>query len=120
MPLNHELRRLGAVFQREAITAPDYRPFVLPDASPSKPGLVRMPGFRGPGIPGEVWAVPPMRFGSFVAEIPAPLGIGKVALDDGTAVSGFLCEAHAVERALDITDRGGWRSYVATNKSVAP
>ncbi len=27
-------------------------------------------------------------------------------------VSGFLCEAHAVVDALDITDFGGWRRYV--------
>ena len=71
------------MLRREATTAPDYRLFVLPDAKPAKPGLVRAPGFRGPGIPGEVWAVPLRRFGSFVAQIPAPLGIGKVTLEDG-------------------------------------
>ena len=118
MPLNHELINIGAVLQREAKTAADYRLFVLPDTKPPKPGLVRMPDFRGPGIPGEVWAVPVHRFGSFVAQIPAPLGIGKVALEDGAAVSGFLCERHAVEGAAEITDQGGWRSYVM--RSLAP
>ena len=114
MPLNHQLtatRRRASPRSRRR--RPDYRLFVLPDAKPPKPGLVRAPGFRGPGIPGEVWAVPAARFGSFVAQIPAPLGIGKVTLDDGTAVSGFLCEAHAVEGAAEITDQGGWRGYVA-------
>jgi len=120
MTLNHQLTALGAVLRREATTAADYRLFVLPDSKPPKPGLVRAPAFRGPGIPGEVWAVPTALFGSFVAQIPAPLGIGKVTLDDGDCVSGFLCEAHAVERALEITDEGGWRSYVAMNKSLAP
>jgi allophanate hydrolase len=118
MPLNRELRSMEAAFQREAKTAADYRLFVLPDTKPSKPGLVRTPGFRGPGIPGEVWAVPLHRFGSFVAQIPAPLGIGTVALEDGAAVSGFLCESHAVEGATEITDQGGWRSYVI--RSLAP
>jgi allophanate hydrolase len=120
MTLNHQLTALGAVFRREAKTAADYRLFVLPDARPPKPGLVRMPSFRGPGIPGEVWAVPAPLFGGFVAQIPAPLGIGRVTLENGAAVSGFLCEAHAAERAVDITDQGGWRRYVAANKSFAP
>jgi len=111
MPLNHELRSFGAVFQREAATAKDYRLFVLPNTKPAKPGLVRAPGFSGPGIPGEVWNVPLHRFGHFVAGIPSPLGIGKVRLEDGAEVSGFLCETHAVEGASEITDQGGWRNY---------
>lgn len=111
MPLNHELRSIGAVFQREAATAKDYRLFVLPETKPPKPGLVRAPGFSGPGIPGEVWTVPLAAFGAFVAQIPAPLGVGKVTLDDGAEVSGFLCEAHAVNGASEITDQGGWRNY---------
>lgn len=111
MPLNHQLSDLGAVLRREATTAPGYRLFVLKDANPAKPGLVRAPGFRGPGIPGEVWSVPSPAFGAFVARIPAPLGIGKVTLGDGSEVSGFLCEAHAVEDAPEITEQGGWRNY---------
>jgi allophanate hydrolase len=111
MPLNHQLSALGAVLRRDATTAPDYRLFVLPNAKPAKPGLVRAPGFRGPGIPGEVWAVPSASFGTFVAQIPAPLGIGKVTLEDGAEISGFLSEAHAVDGAADITGEGGWRRY---------
>jgi len=53
-------------------------------------------------------------FGRFVAKIPAPLGIGKVTLDDGSAVSGFLCEAHAVAGAEEITRYGGWRAFLAS------
>ncbi len=66
MPLNHELRSIGAVFQRETKTASDYRLFVLPDTKPPKPGLVRAPGFRGPGVPGEVWNVPSQPLRTFV------------------------------------------------------
>jgi allophanate hydrolase len=104
MPLNHELTSIGAALRREAKTAQDYRLFVLPETKPQKPGLVRTPGFRGPGIPGEVWSVPSTQFGPFVARVPAPLGIGKITLEDGAIVSGFLCEGHAVEHAADITD----------------
>lgn len=112
MPLNRELLALNAVLMREVRTAPDYKFFVLPDTTPPKPGLLHVPASTGPGIAGEVWLLSPAGFGSFVARIPAPLGIGKITLEDATQVSGFLCEAYAVENAKEITALGGWRPYV--------
>ena len=50
-------------------------------------------------------------FGSFVAAIPAPLGIGKITLADGRSISGFLCEYEATRDAVDISRFGGWRAY---------
>lgn len=117
MPLNHELTRPGGRHVKSCRTAPDYRLFVLPDTVPPKPGLVREPGFDGKGLEVEVWKVTPEAFGRFVQKIPAPLGIGKVTLDDGSQISGFLCEAHAVEGAREITELGGWRAYV-TDQSI--
>ncbi|KPH06731.1 allophanate hydrolase (plasmid) [Rhizobium acidisoli] len=114
MPLNHELTGAGARLVKTCSTSGEYRLFVLPDTVPPKPGLIREPGFQGAGLEVEVWALPADAFGRFVQKIPAPLGIGKVALDDGTSVSGFLCEAHAVKGAEDITSLGGWRSYIST------
>jgi allophanate hydrolase len=114
MPLNHELTSSGGYRLKTCRTAGDYRLFALPGTVPPKPGLVRDPSFSGKGVEVEVWAVSPAAFGRFVQKIPAPLGIGKISLDDGTTVSGFLCEAHAVADALDITDFGGWRHYVRT------
>jgi allophanate hydrolase len=52
-------------------------------------------------------------FGSFVAGIPAPLGIGKLELADGSVVSGFICESFGVADAKDITQYGGWRAWLA-------
>jgi allophanate hydrolase len=49
-----------------------------------------------------------------VAGIPAPLGIGKVRLEDGSLVSGFMCEAIGTEGAEDISALGGWRQYLRT------
>ena len=43
----------------------------------------------------EVWRLPLRHYGSFVAMIPAPLGIGRVELEDGSWVQGFLCEPWA-------------------------
>jgi len=116
MPLNHELRDRGAVLLRAARTAKSYRLFVLPGMAPPKPGLVRSMAAGGPGIAGEVWSLAPDAFGRFVARIPAPLGIGKVELEDGSLVSGFLCEAHAVEGAAEITAHGGWANYLKSGK----
>jgi allophanate hydrolase len=116
MPLNRELTSAGGTLLRAARTAPDYRLYVLPNTTPAKPGLVRAPGFAGPGIELEVWSLDASAFGAFVARIPAPLGIGKVRLDDGSEVSGFLCEAYAVAGAAEITDLGGWRNYVQRSK----
>jgi allophanate hydrolase len=116
MALNKDLVALGAKFQRAVSTMSDYRFYALPNTSPPKPGMIFNPGSGGPGIQGEVWALRPDAFGTFVAAIPAPLGIGKVMLADGSAVSGFLCEAYAVQGAVEITQFGGWRAYMTSLK----
>jgi len=112
MPLNHELTALGGRLAGAAKTAPRYKLFVLPNSTPPKPGLVQTATPQPNGIAGEVWSLGPDAFGRFVAKIPAPLGIGKIALEDGSEVSGFLCEAFALEGAQEITVLGGWRRYV--------
>lgn len=114
LPLNHELTGPGGYLVKRSRTAGDYRLYALPNTTPPKPGLIRDPGFDGPGLEVEVWALPAEAFGRFVAKIPAPLGIGKLTLDDGSSVSGFLCEAHALAGATEITQFGGWRAYLAS------
>ncbi len=114
MPLNHELTSVGGTLQRATQTAPDYRLYALPTTTPRKPGLVRTPGFAGPGIAVEVWSLPAAAFGRFVARIPSPLGIAKLKLADDSEVSGFICEACAVGNAEEVTAHGGWRAYLAS------
>jgi allophanate hydrolase len=87
----------------------------LPGGPLHRPGLARTP-HNGAAIEVEVWAAPAQRFGTFVAGIPLPLAIGKVQLEDGHAVCGSLCEAHAVIDARDITALGGWRAYLDTGR----
>jgi len=53
-----------------------------------------------------------------VAEIPAPLGMGTLLLADGRRVKGFICEPWALEGATDITEFGGWRHYIASQKGA--
>jgi allophanate hydrolase len=113
MPLNADLRRLGASFVRATTTTRDYRLFALPGGPPPRPGLLRTDERDGGAIDVEVWRVPVAALGRVVAAIPAPLGVGTVALADGTASPGFLCESHAVAGAEEITAWGGWRSYLA-------
>lgn len=114
MPLNHELTGPGGRLLKSCRTGADYQLFALPGTVPPKPGMIQQPGFVGAGLEVEIWALPAAAFGQFVARIPAPLGIGKISLDDGSTVSGFLCEAHAVSGAQDITHHGGWRNFIAS------
>lgn len=116
MPLNHQLTTPGGVKLAETTTAPGYRLYALPNTTPPKPGLIHDPAFTGPGIAVEVWALPAAAFGSFVAAIPAPLGIGKLTLADGSQVPGFLCESHALAGAEEITPFVGWRAWLSRPK----
>ena len=118
MPLNSQLRERGARLVAETRTAPDYRLYALPGTVPPKPGMVRVAPGTGAAIVVEVWEMPLAHYGSFVALIPAPLGIGTLALDDGSSVQGFVCEALALEGAEDITTHGGWRRYIASRQQA--
>ena len=113
LPLNHQLTRRGATFLQRTRTSPAYALYALPGGPPFRPGLIRTTR-GGAAIEIEVWSVPVTEFGSFVNEIGPPLGIGKVELEDGSRVSGFICEAYAADGARDITSLGGWRRYLET------
>lgn len=119
LPLNHQLVDCGARLITACRTAPCYRLYALPGTTPPKPGLVRAGDGGGVGIDVEVWAVPEHRFGGFVAAIPPPLAMGRVQLDTGEWVSGFVCEPLALSEAKDITAFGGWRRYLAAGRSIA-
>ncbi|HAD30480.1 MAG TPA: allophanate hydrolase, partial [Methylophaga sp.] len=78
-PLNWQLRERGGKLIRATQTTTDYRLYALPGGPPARPGLVRDEQ-QGEAIEVELWELPTASFGSFVAGIPAPLGIGKVQL----------------------------------------
>ncbi|HEX3793024.1 MAG TPA: allophanate hydrolase [Acidimicrobiales bacterium] len=116
-PLHHQLSDRGARLVRVTSTAPSYRLYAL-DTVPPKPGLVRVAD-GGASITLEVWELSPAGFGDFVAHVPAPMAIGTVALQDGSSVSGFLCEPFALDGALDITDYGGWVAYLRSGATAS-
>ncbi len=110
-PLNWQLRQRGARLLKTARTASGYRLYALAGQTPPKPGLI-FDGSGAGGIEVEIWDMDMSAFGGFVAAIPAPLGIGTLRLDDGAPVQGFLCEAHGLAGARDITEFGGWRRFL--------
>ncbi len=114
LPLNHEVTRLGGTFVRRSRTQACYRLFALSSGPPARPGLLRTGDGEGGAIDVEIWALSPEGFGTFVAGIPAPLGIGTIRLDDASSPKGFLVEAQATIGARDITGFGGWRAYTAS------
>ena len=112
LPLNGDLTSRGAELVTAAETAADYAFYALPGAGVARPGLVRVPAGTGAKVKLEIWRMPLSSFGSFMATIPQPLGIGTLTLSDGSSVKGFLCEAIATEGAQDISELADWRRYL--------
>jgi allophanate hydrolase len=116
LPLNPQLTERGASLRTVTTTAAQYRLFALPGTSPPKPGLKRVASGGAP-IAVEVWDLPLAEVGSFLALVPAPLGLGSLTLADGSSVHGFVCEGLALEGAQDITHFGGWRAFLVAQRS---
>lgn len=110
MPLHWQLTSRNAQFIGAFETAPTYRLYAMADSVPPKPALVHSED--GSAIALEVYELGVAEFGSFVAEVPAPLAIGTVTLADGSSVKGFVAEPRAVNGAEDITSLGGWRAFI--------
>ena len=60
----------------------------------------------------EIWRIRESEVGSFLAGIPSPLGLGRLELEEGCNVCGFLCEQFATVGKTDITSHGGWRAWL--------
>jgi len=111
LPLNHQLTQRDGRLVRSTRTAPSYRFYALPGGPPHRPGLIRDPSGGGP-VEVEVWSLPLAEVGGFLAGVPAPLGLGRVELEDGSWETGFICEGFAAEGAREITELGGWRRFL--------
>lgn len=113
LPLNWQLSSRGARLITSARSSPDYKLYALAGGPPYRPGMVRVTN-GGASIEMEIWELPAREFGSFVLDIPAPLGIGTVTLEDNTQVQGFICEATAALDVEEITQHGSWRAFLKT------
>ncbi|MDJ0832309.1 MAG: allophanate hydrolase [Gammaproteobacteria bacterium] len=109
MALNWQLTERGAVKQSLTTTSADYRLYAMNDG---RPALIRDEA-QGGQIEVEVWRLDKSEFGSFVADIPPPLGIGKVELADGRWLPSFIAESRAIHGAQEITELKGWRNYMS-------
>lgn len=114
-PLNWQLTERGGVFKELTHSSFHYSLYALLDGK--RPAMVRThQDGCGHAIEIEVWSLPLEALGSFVAHIPAPLGIGKVETIDGRWLCGFVCEAEGHAGARDISSYGGWRHWLATRE----
>lgn len=103
-----------AEFLESARTAQEYRMFAISDGKIQKPAILA--GGKNDFYV-ELYAMNAADFGKFVAQIPAPLGIGKIKLSDGRFVSGFIGDSSILESAekfsvQDISGLGDWRKYI--------
>jgi allophanate hydrolase len=112
MPLHWQLTSRDARLVGAARTAAVYRLYAIANSTPPKPALIHV-GEGGAAIAVEVYELDVEAFGSFTAEVPAPLAIGTVTLEDGSQVKGFVAEPRATLDAEDITALGGWRAFIA-------
>jgi allophanate hydrolase len=112
LPLNGQLTERGGRRVAVTRTAAAYRLYALPGDGPVvRPGLIRT--FEGgQSVACELWELAPAALGELLGLIPAPLGLGRVELEDGTVETGFICEGHAALGATDVTEFGGWRAYL--------
>jgi allophanate hydrolase len=115
MPLHWQLTSRNAQFVGVNKTAKSYRLYAMANSTPPKPALVY--DETGVQIALEIYSLTASDFGTFTAQVPPPLAIGSVTLEDGSIVKGFVAEPRALIGALDISDFGGWRAYIA---SLAP
>jgi allophanate hydrolase len=112
-PLNHQLTSLGSRLKRSCKTSAEYKLYLIKDVRGEKPGLIRLLNERsGSAFEIEIWEVPMQNVGKFISQIPQPLGIGTINLEDGTQVKGFICEPCVVEENEDISRFSGWAEYI--------
>lgn len=127
LPLNYQLSQLGASLVGGVVSSANYRLFDLTEWSArrlggdfkgeviAKPGLVRAYGPGGAySIELELWKVPSERWGELMVQVPYPLALGRIELDDGRWLVGFVCDAGVVElgAVVEISQYGGWRNYL--------
>ncbi|MEM9236961.1 MAG: allophanate hydrolase [Verrucomicrobiota bacterium] len=113
LPLHWQLADRGATLVRRGKTAPVYRMYAMPagEGFPERPAMIRSDEGAA-AIEVEVWSLDAAAFGDFVSCIPAPLGIGKIEMEDGEMLPGFIAEPCAVQGAEEITSFGGWKAWM--------
>jgi allophanate hydrolase len=123
LAMNWQLQERAARCVARTRTAACYRLYSLTGQNPTRPALVHVGAAEGGAIEVEVWEMDQAHLGSFLALVGPPLALGSVELADGSVVNGFVCEPRGVlpgSGAMDITDHGGWRPFLAALRAGVP
>lgn len=121
--MNHQLTALGAEFVRACRSSSAYRMYAITDAQRrTKPGMIKVRDGSGTSIYLELFKLPTENVGRFLEQIPPPLGLGTVDLEDGGCVKGFICEGYVASadsgfEVEDITHLRSWLDFVKQRTS---
>jgi allophanate hydrolase len=110
---HHELVERGARLVRPARTHESYRLLARGAGAPFNPGLVEVGDGEGMRISGELYELPTDAVRELARLVRDPIRLGRVRLEDGTEVHGYLCDPAAAATARDISHYGGWRDFLA-------
>ncbi|KAL3424509.1 urea carboxylase [Phlyctema vagabunda] len=119
LPLNYQLKDIGAELLQKTTTSKIYRLYKLkphPDVPVSRPALKRVvAGCKsGFAIDLEVWTMPAQELSKFCRSVAAPLFIGPIELAGGSVVNGFVCDTvNSSTIEYDISHFGGWRNFMS-------
>lgn len=116
---SHELPELGGRLVGTCRMAECYRLHVL-ETEPEKPALVRVepiPSGSHGAIDAEEWLLPEAALLQLALSLQPPQAIGRLWLDDGRLVYGFVVEPAGMLGAQDITHLGSWRAFLASREA---
>lgn len=111
LELNENLTGISGKFIRQDKTDCYYRLWSINDVHPA---MIRT-SEKSSSVDLEIWEIPSEKIASLLLSEPAGLSIGKVVLQDKSICLGILGEPFLCEDQLEITDFGGWRSYIKQN-----
>ena len=109
MRAEYAMLEAGALFVREARSAPCYRLFNIDERHPA---MLRVAA-QGACVMLEIWRLPPAGFVKILQREPQGLSVGHVQLDDGTWMLGVIGEPILCADKPDITEYGGWLGEIA-------
>ena len=84
--------------------------------------MIKVKDGTGTSIYLELFKLPTENVGRFLEQIPPPLGLGTLDLEDGGSVKGFICEGYVASansgfEVEDITHLRSWLDFVKQQSS---
>ena len=84
--------------------------------------MIKVKDGTGTSIYLELFKLPTENVGRFLEQIPPPLGLGTLDLEDGGSVKGFICEGYVASadsgfEVEDITHLRSWLEFIKQQTS---